>query len=417
VQLSIAATWSISILSIVLMLVRPRRLPEYVWICGGAALLLVARLISPAAALDAVLKGTDVYLFLFGMMLLAELARHEGVFDWIADLAMHHARHSRLRLFLLIYLTGTVVTALLSNDATAVVLTPAVLAAVRRARVEPKPYLFACAFIANAASFVLPISNPANLVIYGRHLPMLSEWVRMFALPSVISIVATYFILQWMSWQELRGTYEPSKEEIRLTGRGKLALAGLASSAAVLLSASALGRGLGAPTCVAGLLSVGLVSAKDRSVPLKVGKDVAWGVLALVAGLFVMVEALSHAGLINAADAAMTWLLRQSGLVALLGSALGVAAISNVMNNLPVALASGSALEHLSHAARLGHALLLGVDLGPNLSVTGSLATILWLIALRREDVHITPWEFLRYGLVMMPVALLLSVLAVSIAK
>lgn len=411
---SIAAIWAISILSIVLMLVRPRGLPEYVWICAGAVLLVAARLISPGSALEAIVKGTDVYLFLFGMMLLAELARHEGVFDWVADVAMHHARHSRKRLFLLIYMTGAAVTALLSNDATAVVLTPAVLAAVRRARVEPKPYLLACAFIANAASFVLPISNPANLVIYDRHLPPLGDWVRIFAGPSIIAVLATYVGLLLMARDDLQGSYEPSREEVRLTTRGKLALAGLALSAAALLSASAVGADLGAPTCVAGLLSVALVACKDKSVPLKVAKDVAWGVLALVAGLFVIVEGLSHAGLLKAGDSAIAWLLHKPAAIADLGSAFGVALISNIMNNLPVALASGSALEHLHGAASMSHAVLIGVNLGPNLSVTGSLATILWLIALRREKVEITPWEFLRYGIVLMPTALLLSVLVKS---
>lgn len=97
------------------MLVRPRGIPEYVWVCSGAAVLVIARLLSPEAALSAVLKGTEVYLFLFGMMVLAELARDEGVFDWLADLAMRRAGGSSARLFLLIYVTGTVVTALLSN--------------------------------------------------------------------------------------------------------------------------------------------------------------------------------------------------------------------------------------------------------------------------------------------------------------
>ena len=80
--------WLISLASIVCMLVRPRGIPEYVWVCSGAAMLVIARLLSPGAALNAVLKGVDIYLFLFGMMVLAELARDEGVFDWIADVAM-----------------------------------------------------------------------------------------------------------------------------------------------------------------------------------------------------------------------------------------------------------------------------------------------------------------------------------------
>jgi arsenical pump membrane protein len=59
----------------------------------------------------------------------------------------------------------------------------------------------------------------------------------------------------------------------------------------------------------------------------------------------------------------------------------------------------------------LSHALLIGVDLGPNLSVTGSLATILWLIALRREGVEITAWEFFKVGMIAMPLALAASLL------
>ena len=102
------------------------------------------------------------------MMLLAEVARQEGLFDWLAAQAVRHSRGSAKRLFLIVYVVGTIVTVLLSNDATAVVLTPAVYAATRAAKVEPLPYLFVCAFIANAASFVLPISNPANLVVFGK---------------------------------------------------------------------------------------------------------------------------------------------------------------------------------------------------------------------------------------------------------
>jgi len=400
------------------MLVRPRGLPEYVWICSGAAILVIARLLDPGSAWRAVLKGMDVYLFLFGMMVLAELARHEGVFDWLADNAMRHAGGSPPRLFLLIYMTGTVVTALLSNDATAVVLTPAVLAAVRHARVQPKPYLLACAFVANAASFVLPISNPANLVIYGRHLPALGEWLRFFMLPSVIAVGATCIGLRWISRQELQGKYEPSSvAPLQLSRQGRLAVVGLVLSALALISASAASADLGLPTCIAGLASVALVAWKDRTIPVKVARDVAWGVLPLVAGLFVIVEGLSHAGLLRGAEAAISWLSAQPAAIADLSSAFGVAAISNLMNNLPVALAGGAALHHVYDAATLSHAVLLGVNLGPNLSVTGSLATILWLIALRRDKVEITPWEFLRAGIILMPISLLLSVLAVTLLK
>ena len=164
-------------------MVRPRDIAEAWWACAGASILVLFALIPLGQAGAAVLKGVDVYLFLAGMMILSELAREAGVFDWIAEIAAGHAAGSPRRLFLLIYLAGTVVTAFLSNDATAVVMTPAVLTIVRRLKVEPVPHLLACALIANAASFLLPISNPANLVIFDGNMPPLLKWLGMFLAP------------------------------------------------------------------------------------------------------------------------------------------------------------------------------------------------------------------------------------------
>lgn len=105
------------------MLFRPRGWPEAVWACLGALLLVACRLISISSAAHAVAKGTDVYLFLTGMMLLADLARKEGVFDWLASRAVVACKGSSARLFLLVYSVGVLVTVFLSNDATVVVLT------------------------------------------------------------------------------------------------------------------------------------------------------------------------------------------------------------------------------------------------------------------------------------------------------
>src|SRR5471030_2451739 len=190
-------TWIIAALATAGVIVRPFGLPEAIWAVAGAALLVVLHLISPRDALTGIGKGVDVYLFLTGMMLLAEIALQEGLFDWLAAHAARRAKGSASRLFLLVYIVGTIVTTFLSNDATAVVLTPAVAAAVKTAKAEtPLPYLLVCAFIANAASFVLPISNPANLVIYGSHMPPLLQWLPRYALPSAVSIVATYLTLR-----------------------------------------------------------------------------------------------------------------------------------------------------------------------------------------------------------------------------
>jgi arsenical pump membrane protein len=405
-------TWVISLASIVLMLVRPRGIPEWVWIGGGAVVLVAARLLPLGGAMHAIREGVDVYLFLAGMMILAELAREEGVFDWVADIAVHHARGSASRLFLWVYLVGTVVTALLSNDATAVVLTPAVLAAVRRAKVEPRPHLLACALIANAASFLLPIANPANLVVYGAHLPPLGTWLRMFLLPSVASIVATFICLRLLSRRALAGVAAPVEEAYRLDAAGWMAVAGVGVAVVALLVASGLGIPLGAPTCGAGVVALVLVAIKDRGAPKNAVRNVAWSVLPLVAGLFMIVEALNRAGMMRLTRLGLAWLTSAHDGVGKFAGGFGVALLSNLTNNLPAGLAAGTALRQMGQHGLLAHAVLLGVDLGPNLSVTGSLATILWLIALRREDAEITGWEFLKVGVVTMPVALAVALLA-----
>src|SRR3954471_2549610 len=207
--------WTISALSILLMLLRPFHLPEVAWVGAGAILLCALRLIPLKIAGHAVAEGLDVYLFLTGMMLLSELARDHGVFDWLANIAVTHASGSPHRLFTLIYLVGTAVTIFMSNDATAVVLTPAVLTAVRRAKARRMPYLLACALIANAASFVLPISNPANLVVFHPSMPPLMKWLAIFSWPSVISILATYFLLRWLSRKELAEPCNGSGVEVK----------------------------------------------------------------------------------------------------------------------------------------------------------------------------------------------------------
>ncbi|HEY6446175.1 MAG TPA: SLC13 family permease [Acidobacteriaceae bacterium] len=407
-----AFIWTISLASILLMLVRPRGLAEWVWICSGAAILLATRLLPLAGAFRATNEALDVCLFLTGMMILAELAREEGVFDWVAEIALRHARGSAGRLFFLVYAAGAVVTIFLSNDATAVVLTPAVLAAARRARVHARPHLLACAMVANAASFVLPISNPANLVVFGKGLPPLFPWLRHFAAPSLAAIVATYLCLWALSRYPLAERTAPDEEPCRLSAAGRIALAGIVIAAGGLLVASAFGVHLGAPTCGAALLVMALVAVKDRGALQRSVRNVSWSVLPLVLGLFMIVEALNRAGMMRAAQGALVWLnYTPDGLSKFIGGA-AVALLSNGMNNLPVGLAAGSALRQTAQHGLLAHAVLIGVDLGPNLSVTGSLATILWLITLRREQEEITAWQFLRAGALVMPVSLALALLA-----
>ncbi len=406
--------WSIIIPATAGVIVRPFRLPEAIWALAGAVALVGFGILPWGDALGGIRKGLDVYLFLIGMMLIAELARREGLFDYLAAVAVEHARGSPQRLFLLVYGVGTLVTVFLSNDATAIVLTPAVYAATRAAGATPLPYLFVCAFIANAASFVLPISNPANLVVFGARMPHLFDWLRQFALPSLAAIVLTYAALRLTQHRALRDERIRADAAKPHLGRdGKLAATGIAAIGVVLLVASALDWQLGLPTFVCGLLTTAAVLILSRQSPWPVVKGVSWGVLPLVAGLFIMVEALVRTGAIAELSALLHDFVAQSIPKTAWGTGIVIALADNIANNLPVGLVAGSVAgqDHLPTSV-IG-AILIGVDLGPNLSVTGSLATILWLVALRREDIHVSAWHFLRLGIVVMPPALLAALAAV----
>ncbi len=411
------ATWLLCILVFVLILWRPRHVPEYIWAVAGAVLLVLFRLLPLGAAWAAVRSGTNVYLFLAGMMLMAELARQHGVFDWLAALAMEHARGSQIRLFVLVFGIGIVVTSLLSNDATAVLLTPAVLAVVRRSKTSPLPYLFACAFIANAASFVLPISNPVNLVVFDGQLPALGEWLRIFLLPAAGAIGVTFLVLWWHSRADLRPSIEDGVKPATLNPMGRRAGLGILVAASALLATSALGGPVGPATLAAGVLAMLFVARSQVRVMTAALRHMSWSVIPLVAGLFVMVAALRKVGaLAISADAlktAATW----PPIAGLSAVAFGFGVAANAINNLPMGLIGAAAIQ-AAHGTRAMHAaVLLGINLGPNLSVTGSLATILWLMALRREKIEVSGWRFLRVGVLVMPPTLLIAVLALVLTQ
>lgn len=406
----------ISALVIVSIIIRPFKLAEVFWAVGGAFLLLICRLISPDEALGAVLKGTDVYLFLAGIMLLSEVAKEEHFFDWLAARAIAFSGKSPVRLFFLVYAVGVLTTVFLSNDATVVVLTPAVFAAVKAARVKnPLPYLFICAFVANAASFVLPISNPANLVVYGSKMPSLLVWLRQYTIPSIVAIVITCFCLFYTQKKKLEQNSLQSITLPPLSRGGKLAGLGILSSAIVLLVCSSLNIPLGLPTAIIGTVVFLSVTISGNLHFKSVLFKISWSVLPLVAGLFVVIESLYKTGILQLGQ---QWLMQEAHYSTdktVWISGTGLAFFSNVINNLPIGLMAANLVQTGHLPEIIQRAILVGVDLGPNLSVTGSLATILWLVILRKEGIQVSPWQFLKLGIIVMIPGLLLSIASLFI--
>jgi arsenical pump membrane protein len=251
-------------------------------------------------------------------------------------------------------------------------------------------------------------------VVYGKSLPPLIPWLRTFLLPSVFSIGVTYVALRWVLRKDLAGRVEGGTRPARLSKEGRLAAWGMIGTGAILLCASGFGLDLGLPTCIAAAIAVlGVTRVKGGAIA-EIAKGVSWSVLPLVAGLFVLVESLNRAGALHDVGNVLEWCARMPRFVGSLAASFGIAGLSNVMNNLPSGLLAGRALQSVHVPGNIRDSVLIGVDLGPNLSVTGSLATVLWLIALRREGEQITGWEFFKAGLIVMPPALLLATLIAS---
>jgi arsenical pump membrane protein len=407
----------IAALSTAGVLARPFRIAEAWWAMLGAALLLLTGQLNLAEFGRAVGQGTDVYLFLIGMMLVAEMARTTGLFDWIAAQAVRRSNGSATRLFCIVYAVGIVVTTFMSNDATAVVLTPAVLAAARAARLErPLPHLFACALIANAASFVLPVSNPANLVVFASQMPALLDWFRLFLLPSAIAIAVTFGALFWMQRADLEQGMRADVTLPPLSRDARIVACGIGMMAVLLLASSALGIDLGWPTFGAGAATFAVVFLRARPAATKAAREMSWSVLPLVAGLFVLVAALTKIGVADELARLLKQLHATAPQWSVWAAGAATAVVSNIANNLPAGLIAGATMTASQATPHVIAATLIGINLGPNLSVTGSLATVLWLTVLRREGIEVGFLQFLKVGAIVMPVALLLCLYAVSVS-
>jgi len=238
----------------------------------------------------------------------------------------------------------------------------------------------------------------------------LLQWLPRYALPSALSIIATYLVLRWTQHSALRQEISADIAVPPLSLSGKMAAFGIAATAIVLLASSGLDIQLGLPTFLAGLATAILVLTCSKCGVIDVMRSISWDVLPLVAGLFVLVQSLEKTGVTARLADLLQHAVQSSATLAAWGAGVALALGCNLVNNLPAGLVAGRVVEVAQVPDPVRSAVLIGIDLGPNLSVTGSLATILWLTALRREGHHVSAWAFLKLGALVMPPALLLAI-------
>jgi len=407
----------VGLLTLIGIMTRPFRWNEAIIAMGGAALLLLLGLISPADAFFTLCHDWNTFLFFLGMMGLSALAEAAGLFEWLATWAARIARQRAWLLFLNIFLLGTLISMILSNDATALILTPVVYVLVTKLRLPVLPFLFACTFIADTASFLLPVSNPINIIILS-HFPLdLLTFLRLLLLPSLIVIGINIGIFFLLYWRELQGQFKPERlpsanETIKHRAYFRytcfvligVAIAYVVASATRFpLSLIALG---GAATLLIGALGW------RQSTLRETGKRISWSIFGFIAGMSIVVRSIEDTGLTTAFG---NWLLQLSGgnsfgavMVGTAGAALG----TNLINNIPMAVVMTSALGSMQHApVTVQHgfiaATMFGCDLGPNLTTVGSLATVLWLLILRKQGVDVSGLDYFKVGVIVTPIMLL----------
>jgi arsenical pump membrane protein len=403
VTLLLAAALLVAVL--VVAIVRPWGLSEAVVAVPAAAVAVLLGLVSwPDAVAEVADLGPTVG-FLAAILLLGHLADVDGVFAWLGARLAGASAGRPQRLLVLVFAAAAGTTAVLSLDATVVLLTPVVLATAARVRLPERPHVYACGHLSNSASTLLPVSNLTNLLAFAASGLTFLGFTALMVLPWLVGIAVEYVVLRWWFREELREPSPPAPPDDRAAPVFALVVIGLT------LVGFAVSSPLGVePVWVA---AVGAAVLAARALVRR--EITAFGVVRaasipfclFVLALGVIVAAVGANGLTAALRTITPGEPTLLGLLAMAGIA---AVLANVVNNLPATLVLLDVLgPHPS--AGLVLAVLLGVNIGPNLTYVGSLATLLWRQVLGAEK-QPSVREFTALGVLTVPPALAAAVVA-----
>ena len=383
---------------------RPFGWPEAVVAVPAAAVVLLTGAVSVEHGSAEVARLAPVIGFLAVVLVLARICDDEGLFRACGLRMARTARGRPRRLLVQVFIAASVTTAILSLDATVVLLTPVVFATATRLGVRPKPHVYACGHLSNTASLLFPVSNLTNLLAFSATGLTFARFAMLMALPWLIAIAAEYLVFRRFFGTDLdAGADGPRDDGPR--ERPWFALATLAATLVGFVATSAAGVN---PVwaALAGAVILGIHALLRRRTSARAmlrSADLPFLVFVLALGVVVR-------GVVDNGLAATLGRLIPSGasLSALLGIAALAAVIANLINNLPGALVLLPLVAPAGPGAVL--AALVGVNIGPNLTYAGSLATLLWRRVVQRHDNTVPLGEFTWLGLLTVPTALSLAV-------
>ncbi|MGD1052644.1 MAG: SLC13 family permease [Candidatus Dormibacteria bacterium] len=390
---------------------RPWGLPEALIAVPAAGLLLLLGILPVGAAATELRSLGPTIGFLAAVLLLATLSDRFGLFEAAGGWMASGSRGRPVRLLALVFAVASTVTAVLSLDATVVLLTPVVFATVAQLRLRARPHVYACTHLANSASLLLPVSNLTNLLAFGASGLSFARFGATMALPWLAAIAVEWLLLRRFFAGDLVGHAEPQRPAAprRPTPVYACAVVGLTLLGFFVTSLLGVAPAFAA---LAGALALAVPLLRSRRVSVReVGLALQVPLLAFVLGLGLIVKALSLHGL----GAVVTHLVPGgASLGALLVVALVAALLANLINNLPAVLLLLPAVAALGPGPVL--AVLIGVNTGPNLTYAGSLATLLWRRVLRQRGEELPVSEFMRLGALTVPPVLVAATVALWIS-
>jgi arsenical pump membrane protein len=395
---------------------RPRWLPDSVVAVGGAVIVIGTGVLPLAPARSEAGRLLPVVGFLAAVLVLGQLCEAEGLFTVAGTRLARWSGRDPVRLLTGTFALASATTAVLSLDTTVVLLTPVVHDTTARLRLRPRPPMYACAHLANSASLLLPVSNLTNLLAFSVSGLSLGGFTAAMALPWLAAIAVEYagfrlFFRGDLS-QPAGGGAGPATGAAPPVPRYPLVVV-LATLAGFIVTSFA---GVSPAWAAFGgaVLLAGRSLVRHETTVAGIVRAAALPFLLFVLGLGLVVRALTDHGL----GSAITRLLPHgSSLPALLAIAFLAAAIANLVNNLPAVLmllaaVTGAAAHGGASVAGPVLAVLIGVNVGPNLTYAGSLATLLWRRLLAERDRDVDLGEFTRLGLVTVPAGLALATVA-----
>ncbi|MGH2888709.1 MAG: SLC13 family permease [Solirubrobacteraceae bacterium] len=403
--------------------------PDWLVAAVAAGVVVAAGALSTGGARHALSSLGPTVGFLAALLVLAEGCRRAGVFDTLGALMARGAGGAPRRLLAMVFAVAAATTAVLSLDATILLLTPIVFATAARLRTSPRPHVYACSHLANTASLLLPVSNLTNLLAFGASGLSFARFAALMVLPWLVALAIEWVVLSRMFADELRapassagaGAPDPGSPDPGSSDPGSATQPAGARAAqpvyaltvvALTLAGFAVSSAVGvAPVWFA---AAGAVALTVRPMPSSVREllDAAEPTfLVFVLGLGVVVAAAGDHGLSAAVDSLLP---NGTGFLALLAIAAVSALVANLVNNLPATLIVVAVVSRGAPAAVL--AMLIGVNVGPNLTYVGSLATLLWRRVVRAHDEQVDLRRFLILGALTVPATLVASTAALWLA-